>query len=77
MNLLFFLTSLLTTSAFILPPIKSRNQLILKQGIMEQYFDFNETGIPTPPNPPPQSGVRIIFKPGDEGVREEGHVVHG
>lgn len=41
----------------------------LKQSVIDEYLDFNETGIP-PPNPIPQSGVRIIFKPGDEGVQE-------
>lgn len=41
----------------------------LKQSVIDEYLDFNETGIP-PPNPILQSGVRIIFKPGDEGVQE-------
>ena len=35
----------------------------------DEYLDFNETGIPMPV-PSPQTGVRIIFKPGDTQMKE-------
>ena len=37
---------------------------------MDEYLNFNESGMPIPPQRPRQSGVRIIFKPGEEGVEE-------
>ena len=67
-NLIIFLLCSFSVNGFLnhhRPTVKSA----LKQG-MDEYLNFNESGMPIPPQRPPQSGVRIIFKPGEEGVEE-------
>ena len=67
-NLIIFLLCSFSVNGFLnhhRPTVKSA----LKQG-MDEYLNFNESGRPIPPQRPPQSGVRIIFKPGEEGVEE-------
>ena len=69
-NLLFVFATFLSTSAFIFPSI-ARSKASLQLGMSDEYLDFNETGIPIPvPAPAPQTGVRIIFKPGDTQMKE-------
>jgi cell division protease FtsH len=69
-NLFFVFTTLLATNAFLVPSIR-KPKVSLNLGISDEYLDFNETGIPIPvPAPAPQTGVRIIFKPGDPQMKE-------
>ena len=66
-NLLFVFATFLSTNAFLFPYIPKYKLTSLS--MTDEYLDFNESGIPIPVTSP-QTGVRIIFKPGDTQMKE-------
>ena len=74
MKFFLFILSLVSTSAFIptTPFINCKvtnSKIIQKFGLSDEYLDFNSSGIPLEEPENYQSGIRIIFKPGDENMK--------